>query len=132
MRGLDNTCTLPCDSRKFNSAAKLLVWNAKPNRVPDPIAPSEVRLAPGVAVTKPLVSAPAVARLVPGDNCPTEVRLFGLLRNAAQFTPDWKLSFNCTSTILASRITCRSTDICDCLLYTSDAADDLLCVDLGG
>ena len=23
-------------------------------------------------------------------------------------------------------------DICDCLLYTSDAADDLLCVDLGG
>src|SRR5665811_1688785 len=82
MRGLDNTCTLPCDSRKFNSAAKLLVWNAKPNRVPDPVAPSEARLAPGVAVTKPLVSAPAVARLVPGDNCPTEVRLFGLLRNA--------------------------------------------------
>src|SRR5450756_65068 len=23
-------------------------------------------------------------------------------------------------------------NICDCLLYTSDAADDLLCVDLGG
>ena len=25
MRGLDNTCTLPCDSRKFSKAAKLLV-----------------------------------------------------------------------------------------------------------
>src|SRR5680860_586167 len=26
----------------------------------------------------------------------------------------------------------RSTQLCPCLLYTSDAADDLLCVDLGG
>src|SRR5450756_1694920 len=26
----------------------------------------------------------------------------------------------------------RFRPMCDCLLYTSDAADDLLCVDLGG
>src|SRR5680860_1695267 len=26
----------------------------------------------------------------------------------------------------------RRTHVADCLLYTSDAADDLLCVDLGG
>ena len=28
--------------------------------------------------------------------------------------------------------TTTKDDICVCLLYTSDAADDLLCVDLGG
>jgi len=56
MRGLDNTCTLPCDSRKFNSAAKLLVWKAKPNRVPDPVAASEARFEPGVdAITLLLI-----------------------------------------------------------------------------
>src|ERR1051326_9446249 len=34
MRGLDSTCTLPCASRKSSSAAKLWVWNARPNRLP--------------------------------------------------------------------------------------------------
>ena len=44
-----------------------------------------------------------------------ETPLFGPVLNAAQFTPDWKLSFNCTSTIFASRITWRSMEICDAL-----------------
>src|SRR5690606_34813005 len=34
MRGLDSTCTLPWVSRKDSSAAKLLVWNARPNSEP--------------------------------------------------------------------------------------------------
>ena len=33
---------------------------------------------------------------------------------------------------LARRALASPVDICFCLLYTSDAADDLLCVDLGG
>ena len=43
-------------------------------------------------------------------------------------------SWGVTSTTLgeAQSIRCRSTLEGTCLLYTSDAADDLLCVDLGG
>ena len=113
MRGLDSTCTLPCVSRKFSSAAKLLAWKARPNNDPAPLP--EARLTPGVEVIAPLVIAPAVAKVDPGDSCPTEVRRLGPFLNAAQFTPDWKLSFNVTSMILASRMTCRSMEICEAL-----------------
>src|SRR3989338_2735176 len=116
IRGLDSTCTLPCDSRKLSSAAKLLVWNARPNKEPA-ACPAAAKVAPGMDEITPSVTAPAVARVAPGDNCPREVRLFGLFLNAPQFTPDWKLSFNCTSTILASSITCRSMEICEALRY---------------
>ena len=34
MRGLDSTCTLPWVSRNCISAAKLLVWKARPNNPP--------------------------------------------------------------------------------------------------
>src|SRR6185369_9271538 len=34
MRGLERTCTTPCDSRKVSSEAKLFVWRAKPNTAP--------------------------------------------------------------------------------------------------
>ena len=33
---------------------------------------------------------------------------------------------------LSIQIPCNFSDYVACLLYTSDAADDLLCVDLGG
>src|SRR5450756_2939522 len=39
--------------------------------------------------------------------------------------PDFESSASANSATSA-------TSICNCLLYTSDAADDLLCVDLGG
>src|SRR5438309_5061421 len=34
MRGLESTCTLPCDSRKVSNAAKLGVCSASPNTAP--------------------------------------------------------------------------------------------------
>ena len=40
------------------------------------------------------------------------------------------LSFHIVGCIKGSSAICRNSYIC--LLYTSDAADDLLCVDLGG
>src|SRR5512146_1627299 len=125
MRALDNTCTLPCVARKLSSAAKWLVWKARPNSVPAaaPAGSSEAvvgsSVAPGVEASIGLDSVDAAAP--PGDNelpaaaGPAVRWLFAPFLNTAQFTPDWNDSFNCTSTILASRITCRSMDICDAL-----------------
>src|SRR5659263_258509 len=47
--------------------------------------------------------------------------LFNLLSNAVKFSKSG-----------AGSITITTKKYDDCLLYTSDAADDLLCVDLGG
>src|SRR5659263_706335 len=46
--------------------------------------------------------------------------------------PPWDTSQICLTTLSASKVHRRSTLFTICLLYTSDAADDLLCVDLGG
>ena len=47
MRGLDNTCRLPWVSRKDINAAKLPVWNARPNKVPG--MPGPAAIDPGEA-----------------------------------------------------------------------------------
>src|SRR5665213_1298118 len=48
----------------------------------------------------------------------------------------WAVTIGCEN-VGSSRVALKSTFValkywCSCLLYTSDAADDLLCVDLGG
>src|SRR5258708_10758623 len=47
MRGLESTCRLPWVSRNEINAAKLLVWNARPNRVPG--VPTPAAIEPGAA-----------------------------------------------------------------------------------
>ncbi len=91
MRGLDKTCTFPCDSRKDKSAAKLAVWKARPNKEPAAfaVAPNAV---PAVAVM-PVSDAVIVVvlKLVPGETKPKEVRVFGedlSDANDAQLIPD--------------------------------------------
>src|SRR5450756_2385280 len=64
----------------------------------------------------------------------------GVRRVGAQSTaPTWSVgpvSRVTSVTRDTARIGCYETErsrmVCSCLLYTSDAADDLLCVDLGG
>src|SRR5471032_322058 len=120
IRGLDSTCTEPCDSRKEIMAAKLAVWKARPNMEPAEVA-AELRPKPLLAV-KPLPLAifggwPPLngkgARLAPGWMKPVEMRLVWPLlidANEAQLMPVWVLSLSSTSRIFASRITWRSTD----------------------
>src|SRR5215470_18853665 len=106
MRGLDNTCTSPCDWRKLMSAAKLLVWKARPNNVPGTPAPvMTLPGLPGVEVNSELRSglpsgpidvnvliAPCVERLVAGCCMPPAKRLLGPAWKAAQLMPVAKLS----------------------------------------
>src|SRR5512143_2059761 len=98
MRGLDSTCTSPWVSRKFSRAAKLLVWNARPNSVPatEPdgktLAAAGSSVAPGVAAStefdKAVAAAPPGVSVLRALPCPTDRWLFAPLRKAAQFTPD--------------------------------------------
>src|SRR5450756_467268 len=53
-----------------------------------------------------------------------------LLASCAALSPYRSLAFSVISGTLASA--CETGQSRFCLLYTSDAADDLLCVDLGG
>ncbi len=101
MRGLDNTCRLPWVSRKEINAAKLLVWNARPNRVPG--VPIPATILPGeagsedrsdVADTVPsglravkALTVPLGDNLPPGLITPPATRLFAPWLNAAQLTP---------------------------------------------
>src|SRR5471032_3019974 len=106
MRGLDSTCTEPCDSRKEIMAAKLLVWNARPN--------SEPALLAALASAEPVIAEmPAVpplgftagwpqpagsgARPVPGARKPPDRRLLPPPPNEAklaQLMPLWKPLFS--------------------------------------
>jgi len=64
MRGLDSTCTLPCDSRKLSSAAKLLVCNASPNTDPGTSAPAiKALVAEPIKVLPPVPSGSGVVGL---------------------------------------------------------------------
>src|SRR5258708_3271168 len=101
MRGLDNTCRLPCVSRKEISAAKLLVWNARPNNVPGvpvpaAITPGEAGFAdrseladiePSAFVDVKALMVPLGVSVPPGPRTPPATRLLGLCLNAAQLTP---------------------------------------------
>src|SRR5471032_432449 len=115
MRGLDSTCTVPCDSRKDISAAKLLVWKARPNSEPPVVAAVPIA-APGMAVSAPAASevavppAPSGVSEEPGDSRPVDSLLLTRLAKIDQLMPLWKPLFSCTSRIFASRITWRSTD----------------------
>ena len=53
---------------------------------------------------------------------------FGYLENGQDFNLDVALA----GRVLAKRVMGKIAFYTICLLYTSDAADDLLCVDLGG
>src|SRR3954463_7196769 len=101
IRGLDSTCRSPWVSRKEINAAKLLVWNARPNNVPG--VPAKVAIVPGapgvdaireLAATVPsgflavkALTCPLGVKIVPGPITPPATRLFGPWPNAAQLTP---------------------------------------------
>src|ERR1700676_1824118 len=101
MRGLDNTCSLPWVSRKDTNAAKLLVWNARPNRVPGvpvpaAIAPGEagfedrrefVATVPSGLIAVKALMAPLGVSVPPGPSTPPATLLFAPWLNAAQLTP---------------------------------------------
>src|SRR3977135_2051992 len=98
MRGLDNTCTVPCVSRNESSAAKLLVWNAKLNREPGAVAgTANARLVTAVraefpAVVDKVFDCAAEDKVVPGPTTPVATRLVVLPlndANEAQFMPVW-------------------------------------------
>src|SRR5450756_914480 len=56
----------------------------------------------------------------------------GLISDNFAARDSWSGSTGSISTGVASGVAATSDVSCACLLYTSDAADDLLCVDLGG
>ena len=71
MRGLDSTCTVPWDSRKSSSAAKLAVWKASPKMDPGTVAPAaSVRAATSAAIVEPSSSEPSGPRAVNDDSAP--------------------------------------------------------------
>src|SRR5450756_3238382 len=81
--------------------------------------------------TAPFLTSPGSANGSP-SSCltPSEMRSFSTSTSsttALTMSPFLKLSITCSPGSFQSR-----SDRCTCLLYTSDAADDLLCVDLGG
>lgn len=66
IRGLDNTCTLPCVSRKLSSEAKFAVCRANP-KSPCPSDEAMTEPArPGVIVASPDEILPVVVSVVPG------------------------------------------------------------------
>ena len=99
-RGLDSTCTVPWVSRKDSSAAKLLVWTARPNIEPAAFAAFDSEKP--VLADRPVAGSVITAGWpppkgsgvsdAPGPMMPPETRLSWLLRieaNEAQFTPLW-------------------------------------------
>src|SRR5450756_2692004 len=55
-----------------------------------------------------------------------------LLTRARAVHPEWKRTKRLLATLYLRRDPEKAVQLYSCLLYTSDAADDLLCVDLGG
>ncbi len=115
-RGLDSTCTDPCVSRNWISAAKFAVCSARPNTLlagllAESAAVDATIALPAVstATPSPLSGVPRAASVVADLPMLTWPRAPELLKTA-QLMPLWKLSASVTSMIFASSITWRSTD----------------------
>src|SRR5450756_3219700 len=91
------------------------------------LAVSSIRPAPTLANIPEMVTS-AVQSTAVEPSAPSVSTIFVVASTALPGT--WPRA--CTVASSGSWISVNSTSTTTCLLYTSDAADDLLCVDLGG